>query len=137
MRVGSSCSESLVLAIWPSTYSPLFSGRSVVGREQFEKIVGDPFKDQAEMMETSPLYQYRELRVPVMLAHCAEDERVDFEHIRRLQRVLAMDGRPPVGYVFENAGHGFGDKDLHTLWNGIAGFLQQKLDHVNPNDASR
>lgn len=112
------------------------SGRSKVGREQLEKIVGDPFKDHAEMMETSPLYHYRELRVPVMLAHGAEDERVDFEHTRRLQRVLAMDGRPPVGHVFENAGHGFGDKDLHTLWNGIAGFLQQNLDQANPAEAS-
>ena len=107
------------------------SGRSKVGREQLEKIVGDPFKDAAEMMETSPLYHYAELRVPVMLAHGDEDERVDLEHTRRLQRVLAMDGRPPVGHVFKDAGHGFGDNDLHTLWNGIAGFLQQNLDHAD------
>lgn len=104
------------------------SGRSKAGREQLEKIVGDPVKDAVEMKETSPLYHFHELRVPVMLAHGEEDERVDFEHTRRLQRVLAMDGRPPVGYVFKNAGHGFGEKDLHSLWNGIAGFLQQHLD---------
>ena len=47
-----------------------------------------------------------------------------------------MDGRPPVGYVFKDAGHGFDDKDLHTLWNGIAGFLQQHLDHVDSVETS-
>ncbi len=113
-------------------------GRSKVGRSQLEKIVGDPHTQEAQMMETSPLYHYRDIRVPVMLAHGQEDQRVDFEHTRRMQRMLDLAGRPAVGLVYADEGHSFSkDEDLHSLWTGIAGFLQQHLDAGRKPAASR
>jgi len=61
--------------------------------------------------------------------HGREDRRVDFEHTRRLLRMLDFTGRTPVGLVFDKAGHGFDDPaDLEALWGGVAGFLRQHLD---------
>lgn len=106
------------------------AARSKEGRQQMEKVIGDPLTQQEEMMETSPVYHYRDIRVPVMLAHGEEDERVDYEHTRRMQRLLDIAGRPAVGLVFRNEGHSFSrNEDEQALWSGIAGFLQQHLDH--------
>lgn len=55
-------------------------GRSKAGRALLEKVIGDPNTQQKEMIETSPLYQFRSIRTAVMLAHGKEDRRVDFEH---------------------------------------------------------
>lgn len=90
--------------------------------------MGDPRTDLAEMQQTSPLYHTRELTLPIMLVHGRDDLRVDFEHTRRLVRMLNLEGRPPVLLAFPNMGHGFDNPAvLDTAWTGIAGFLQQNL----------
>jgi dipeptidyl aminopeptidase/acylaminoacyl peptidase len=104
------------------------SGRVKEGREQMEKLIGNPHTDLAAMQALSPIYQYRDLKVPVMIVHGTEDVRVDLEHARRLQRMLQMDGRPPVGLVFEKEGHGMEKiENIEAMWTGIAGFLQTHL----------
>lgn len=103
-------------------------GRAKSGRETMEKLIGNPHTDLAAMQASSPIYQYRDLKVPVMIVHGTEDVRVDLEHARRLQRMLEIDGRPPVGLVFEKEGHGIDKIDnVETMWSGIAGFLQKHL----------
>ena len=110
------------------------SARTAEGREVLEKIIGDPVTQTRQMMETSPLYRYRDIRIPVMLVHGAEDQRVDMEHTRRLRRMLELNGKPPVGFVFEDAGHSIqGIDKLDRLWTGIAGFLRQHLDEEAPD----
>lgn len=104
-------------------------GGSEEGRKQLEKIMGNPNTDQAEMQKTSPLYHYRDIRTPVMLAHGLEDVRVDYEHTRRMLRMLDMAGRTPVGLEFEGEGHGLEKLETNEkLWNGVAGFLRKHLD---------
>jgi dipeptidyl aminopeptidase/acylaminoacyl peptidase len=104
-------------------------GHSARGREQLERIIGNPRTQQAEMMATSPLYHYREFITPLMLVHGEEDMRVDFEHSRRLARMLHLAGRPPVLLALAKEGHGIAAIDnLETAWSGIAGFLRQHLD---------
>ncbi len=104
------------------------SARSATVRPLLEKIMGDPRTDLAEMQQTSPLYHTRELTLPIMLVHGRDDLRVDFEHTRRLVRMLNLEGRPPVLLAFPNMGHGFDNPAvLDTAWTGIAGFLQQNL----------
>ncbi len=104
------------------------SGRNPSVRKLMEERIGDPREQLEEMKRSSPLYYFRDLKIPVMLVHGKEDVRVDYEHARRLQRMLVMDGRPPVGLVFEKEGHGVTDIDnIEAMWNGIAGFLRQHL----------
>jgi dipeptidyl aminopeptidase/acylaminoacyl peptidase len=103
-------------------------GRNAKARKQMEKIIGNPNTDMVEMQATSPLYHYRELQVPTMLVHGREDIRVDFEHTRRLVRMLNLAGKPPVVMAFLDEGHGLEDiKNIDTAWTGIAGFLGEYL----------
>jgi len=102
--------------------------RSKESRPLLERIMGDPRKDMVEMQAVSPLYHTKELTLPLMLVHGREDIRVDFEHTRRLVRMLNLEGRPPVVLAFPGMGHGFDDPMAQDIaWTGIAGFLQQYL----------
>lgn len=104
------------------------AARSAETRPLLERIMGDPRKDMAEMQAISPLYHVKDLTLPLMLVHGREDIRVDFEHTRRLVRMLNLEGRPPVLLAFPGMGHGFDDPVLEDIaWTGIAGFLQQSL----------
>ena len=104
------------------------SARTADGRKVLEKIVGDPATQQAKMVETSPLYRYRDINVPVMLAHGRLDPRVDIEHERRMRRMLELAGNPPVGLIFDDSGHTIeGMANTERLWSGIAGFLRRYL----------
>lgn len=105
------------------------AGRFEEGRASLEKIIGDPRTQPELMRETSPLFRYRELKVPVMLVHGGEDFRVDYEHTRRLLRLLSLAGRPPVTLYFPDEGHGIGEPaNVKETWEGIAGFLREHLD---------
>lgn len=105
------------------------SARDKATRKEMERVVGNPRTDLEAMKASSPIYHYKELELPVMIVHGTEDYRADYEHARRLQRMLQMAGHPPTGLVFEHEGHGIVRKtNLETMWSGIAGFLQAYLD---------
>lgn len=105
------------------------SGGTRQGRESLERWIGNPNTEMDKLVATSPLYQYRRLETPVMLVHGGKDARVDFEHTRRLVRMLNLAGRPPVLLAFPDAGHGLDEvKDLDVEWTGIAGFLRRYLE---------
>lgn len=115
------------------------SGRDAATRKEMEKVIGNPTvaADLAEMQATSPLYRYRDLKVPVMLVHGGEDARVDYEHTRRLVRLLAMAGNPPVVMTFAKEGHGLDEIDnIDAAWQGIAGFLGEHLGRSAPTTVS-
>jgi len=106
------------------------SGRDAKIRELMERIIGNPnvAADIADMKATSPLYRFRDLTVPMMLLHGQEDLRVDYEHTRRLVRMLNLAGQPPVLLSFANEGHGLDDlRNIEAAWTGIAGFLGAHL----------
>ncbi|GAB3726203.1 hypothetical protein GCM10028862_01200 [Luteimonas pelagia] len=112
-----------ILAFSASDY-----GRNEKLRPVILRVMGDPATDQARMRASSPIYRYRDLTAPVMLVHGREDLRVDYEHMARMHRMLALDGRPPVGLVFDEEAHSFEELDnLETLWHGVAGFLAEHL----------
>ena len=80
------------------------------------------------MLEGSPLYHYRVMQVPVMLVHGEEDMRVDYEHSRRMVRMLNLAGRKPVMLSFKDGDHGYGEIDqIDQTYRGIAGFLEKFL----------
>jgi dipeptidyl aminopeptidase/acylaminoacyl peptidase len=114
------------------------SSRTAQDREEGKKIIGDPVADGATMRMHSPLYRYRELAVPVMLAHGTEDQRVDYENSFRLARMLNIAGRAPVMMTLEGEGHGgFENVNEIALWGGVAGFLRAHLDARPAAQASR
>jgi len=113
-------------------------GSSPKGRERLERYIGNPNTDQEAMMQTSPLYRYRELTTPIMLVHGTEGMRVDYEHTRRIVRMLNMAGRRPVVVTLDDEGHGFDAmKSIEQAWSGIAGFLQKNLEVKAPAAAEK
>ena len=103
--------------------------QSESGRKELESIFGDPVKEHDAMLAKSPIYHYQDLQVPLMLVHGKEDMRVDYEHARRLVRLLNLAGHRPVMLAFDEGGHGWKDIDeIDKAYSGIAGFLQQHLD---------
>ena len=102
--------------------------RDADSRKAEERRMGNPNTDLEQMQALSPLYHTRQLDLPLMLVHGREDVRVDFEHTRRLVRMLNLEGRPPVVLAFPDMGHGFDDLvALDIAWTGIAGFLKANL----------
>ena len=88
-------------------------GRSADGRANMERWIGDPRKDLDQMVKTSPLYHYEQLTLPLMLVHGREDLRVDFEHTRRLVRLLNLANRTPVVQAFADEGT---VRRIRTCW---------------------
>ncbi len=104
------------------------SGRSKEGRKELEEAIGDPHTETESMQAYSPLYRYRDLTVPVLLAHGTEDFRVDYEHTRRLARMLGAAGRPPILVTLEGEAHGVEDQaNQKKLWEAVAAFLRANL----------
>jgi dipeptidyl aminopeptidase/acylaminoacyl peptidase len=102
--------------------------RSDKMRAQLERLLGNPRTDMEEMRSTSPIYHTRDLTLPVMLVHGREDVRVDFEHTRRLVRMLNLENHTPVVMAIPNMGHSLDEPAIaDVVWTGVAGFLQQYL----------
>lgn len=98
------------------------------GRKAWAEVIGDPLHNGNELMQRSPLYRYRELKTPLLLIHGTEDGRVDFEHTRRLARMLALAGHPPQLIEVKDAGHGFVTAEQRKqVWPAAAKFLQDHL----------
>ncbi|MBS0212785.1 MAG: S9 family peptidase [Proteobacteria bacterium] len=113
------------------------TAQSDEGRKALETAIGNPIVDAATMREFSPLYRYKELTLPVMFAHGTKDVRVDYEHTRRMVRMLNLAGRPPVLMTFEGEGHGnFSASNENAMWTGIAGFLEANLDFASSTTAT-
>jgi dipeptidyl aminopeptidase/acylaminoacyl peptidase len=122
-----------VVSMMGLTDRPLFftasdSGRSKAGRAAIEDVMGDSRRDLKSMVDSSPLYRYKQLKVPLLLVHGTEDPRVDYEHTRRLARMLALDGRPPEVITVKGAGHGLASAEQRkAVWPSVAAFLQKYL----------
>jgi len=113
------------------------AARTEKRRKLMEQMIGDPNAEMADMQRYSPLYRHEELTVPVMLVHGREDLRVDYEHTRRMVRMLNLAGRPPVLIALDNERHGIEDDANRTrVWTGIAGFLRQHLGDPLAGQAS-
>jgi len=109
-------------------FSATDGAQSEEGRKLLERIFGDPRAQHDAMLAGSPLYQYRDLQVPLMLVHGEQDMRVDYEHVRRLVRMLNLGGQRPVMLSFAEGDHGYGDLDqIDKTYRGIAGFLETYL----------
>lgn len=106
------------------------AARSEKGRQLAEKLMGNPNQDLATMRDASPLYRYDVLTTPVMLVHGKQDARVDFEHSRRMARMLALAGRPADEVYFDDEGHGFSSPANKTkAWEEISAFLDRMMRH--------
>lgn len=103
-------------------------------RDILIKYVGDPNIDYAEQIENSPVYRYRDIKRPILLAHGMDDTVVDFEHSWRMQKMLRLTGTAPKFILLRDVGHGFGFIDeAKELYDPLMEFLDM---HLKPAHAS-
>jgi dienelactone hydrolase len=113
---------------WMLFFTASDGGNSARGREALEHYIGDPRTQAESLMRNSPIYRFREIKTPLLLIHGAEDTRVDYEHMRRLARMMNIAGVRPAAVTLEDEGHGFERLDnVEKAWSGIAGFLRRHL----------
>ncbi len=86
-------------------------------RYSLPQLVGDPVADREQFERTSPLKRVAEIKVPVLLAHGADDIRVTREHADQFVRAARA-----AGVRIENVSYG---RDGHG-WN----FVENHLDFL-------
>lgn len=125
------------VADWMLFFTASDGGNSAQGRQALEHYIGNPKTDRDAFMANSPIFRYRELKTPLLLVHGAEDTRVDYEHMRRLVRMLNIAGVRPTMVTLPSEGHSISSLDsVETAWTGIAGFLAQYLGPDAPTAES-
>jgi dipeptidyl aminopeptidase/acylaminoacyl peptidase len=70
-------------------------------------MMGDPKLDVDAMRAASPLRRARELKVPVLLAHGAQDRRVPIEHARKFLEAAKEAGVDVTSKIYDLEGHGW------------------------------
>jgi dipeptidyl aminopeptidase/acylaminoacyl peptidase len=92
------------------------------------RMIGDREKDAELLREASPLHRVRELKVPVLLAHGADDRRVPIDHASKFVSA-ARDAGVTVDYVpYTDEGHGWYHPKNHTdYYRRVEKFLAASL----------
>ncbi len=95
------------------------------GRFYVETAVGT---DEAKTRAESPVHNVDKLKVPVMLVHGKDDQRVPLIHYKVMSEALERAGRPPVSLVKDAEGHGFyKEENRIELYEKMEQFLDQHI----------
>jgi dipeptidyl aminopeptidase/acylaminoacyl peptidase len=77
---------------------------------EYEKI-GDPVKDKALLEEISPVFHAGKIRIPLFIAHGANDPRVKKAESDQIVEAVRKAGREVIYMVKEDEGHGFHNEE--------------------------
>lgn len=92
-----------------------------------KRLVADPATDAEQMQRTSPLRRAGEIRMPLLLAYGAEDQRVPLRHGTEFKAALRAD-QPLEWVVYPDEGHGwFNLKTNEDFWGRVERFLARHL----------
>jgi dienelactone hydrolase len=72
-----------------------------------------------DLKTVSPLFTLDRLRVPVLMMHGTEDQRVPYKQSKLFADALKLSGKPYEFYTLEGEGHGF--RPAPTCSNGWTG----------------
>ncbi len=75
------------------------------------EMVGDPVKDSALMVSTSPVFHADKIKVPLLVAQGAKDPRVNIDESNQIVEALKNRGINVEYIVKENEGHGFANEE--------------------------
>lgn len=99
--------------------------RSAYGRAYLEESLGT---DPKALHERSPVRFAATMKTPLMLVHGVHDERVPFEHVRRLRAALDAAGIKYEGYFPKNETHGiYGEENRREYYTQVLAFLHRYI----------
>lgn len=91
-------------------------------------LIGDPVKDAERLAAASPLKRVAEIKVPVLLAHGAADNRVPIAHAQRFGDAARQAGVPIETLYLNDVGHGFHNPAKQTeYFTRLERFLEKSL----------
>ena len=79
-------------------------------------MVGDPTRDAAQFVATSPIAQAARIKRPLMLAHGGLDRRVPIEHAQLLRDALEANHASLTWVLYRDEGHGWYSPDNRADW---------------------
>lgn len=96
--------------------------------EWFKREIGDPKAQREKFEAMSPFYSVGQIKIPVFIAHGADDENADTSQSRRLVKALKAAGVKNETFFIPNEAHGFAEmKHRVELYTRIDAFLKQNL----------
>jgi dipeptidyl aminopeptidase/acylaminoacyl peptidase len=102
-------------------YSKDFFRNAKGAREWRERVQGD-----AEAADISPLAQVARLKVPVLLAHGKEDQRVPIKQSELYAKALTAAGKPVEYVAYEKEGHGLSEPaNVQDYLDRLEAFLRK------------
>lgn len=94
----------------------------------YRTLIGDPDKDEARFIATSPLEQASRITAPVLLVHGRLDRRVPIQNGERMRDALAKLGKPVEWVSYDDEGHSFSlDSNRVDFWLRVEAFLARHL----------
>lgn len=91
-------------------------------------MIGDPVKDAAMLKDAAPVERAREIKIPILMAFGAEDERVPIDHGTRMRAAMRAAGNEPEYVVYAGEGHGwFKVENRIDFWTRVEKFLAKNL----------
>ena len=106
---------------------------SKVGREMMRFAVGDIDTMAAQFDAVSPEKHASQIRVPVLLAHGTDDERVPIGHSKRMAAALKAAHRAVETHWYEDEGHGLSNVGHTRDFNAaLLDFLDRAIGPASP-----
>jgi dipeptidyl aminopeptidase/acylaminoacyl peptidase len=96
--------------------------------EWFNEYIGDPETEAADLKRISPVYNAAALKIPLLLAHGTDDDRVDIEHLYRISFALDRLNVPYEKIVMDGIGHDFENSgEAVEFYSRLYAFLRKHL----------
>ncbi|MBI3716899.1 MAG: S9 family peptidase [Betaproteobacteria bacterium] len=91
-------------------------------------LIGDPDKDAAQLVATSPLKQAAKITQPVLLAHGGTDWRVPIIHGVRFRDAVMQTNKNVEWLSYKDEGHGWLlESTRYDFWSHVEKFLEKNL----------
>lgn len=110
-------------------------GEHASGRAYLAEVVSD---DSEEMAKNSPVTYVDRLKVPVLIAHGTEDERVPYNQAQLLKGALDKAHKPYEWHIYGGEMHGlYKDENHIDLLKSLVAFFSKNIGTASPGGGAR
>lgn len=95
---------------------------------QFTRALGDIEKDEALLIERSPLFKAHHIKIPLLIGQGKHDPRVKQEESDQIVEALSQHNIPYTYKLYEDEGHGFAHaKNRYNFYQEMESFLKKHM----------
>lgn len=106
----------------------LRDGEWFEGGRVMRLIIGDPREDAERLRATSPIENVGAIRVPALIAHGVDDERVHVRQSEKMAKALQKAGKEVEVMIFPDEIHGFKEeRNRIEFYTKLIAFFEKSL----------